>query len=79
MTYKDKTSYESSPPCNTRGNTSCNRDPCKRDMLQWSICVYWVASISRLLKIIGLFLQKSPVKETMLCKRDRGMPDRCFK
>ena len=30
---------------------------------------YGVATISRLLKFIGLFLHKSPIKETILCKR----------
>jgi len=31
--------------------------------------IYGVATISKLLKIM-VFLQKSPIKETMLCKRD---------
>ena len=31
---------------------------------------YGVATISRLLKIIGLFCKKSPTKETIFCKTD---------
>jgi len=31
---------------------------------------YGVATISRLLKTTGLFLQKSPIKETISCKRN---------
>jgi len=58
MTYKDKGSYESLPPCAHLYSTSLPK------------CRYGVATISRLLKIKGLFgkraLQKRPIfsKET---------------
>jgi len=32
--------------------------------------VYGVALVSRIDKIIGLFLQKSPIKEPIFCKTD---------
>ena len=34
------------------------------------ILCYGVATCSRLLKMIGLFLQKSPMKKTIFCKGD---------
>ena len=40
---------------------------------QWS---YGVAMTSRLIKIIGLFLQNSPLKETIFCQRDYILPKR---
>jgi len=39
------------------------------------ICVYGVASVSRIDKIIGLFLQKSPIKESTFCKRGQNFID----
>ena len=49
MTYKDKASYESSPPC-----IEC--DVCE----MWCIIVwYGVATIRRLLKITGLFCKRA--------------------
>ena len=33
-------------------------------------CHYGVATISRLLKVTGLFCKKIPMKETIFCKRD---------
>ena len=38
--------------------------------LHMLIYTYGVATISRLLKITGLFLRKSTIKETIFCKRD---------
>ena len=62
MTKKDKASYESSPPCSCRVR--------KEVTVRLSKIDYGVATISRLLKIIGLFcrisslLQGSFAKET---------------
>jgi len=36
----------------------------------WWCYSYGVATISRLLKITGSFLQKSPLKQMDICKRD---------
>ena len=33
-------------------------------------CIYGVACVSRIDKIIGLLCERAPIKETIFCKRD---------
>ena len=42
----------------------------KRNLWTHPLRAYGVASIRRLLKIIGLFCKRAPVKETIFCKSD---------
>jgi len=46
---------------------------CACSFFAMTICIYiytyGVATISRLLQIIGLFLQKSPIKEMIFCEK----------
>ena len=68
MTYNDKASHESSPLCSLVG-TRCRTSV---TTVTYSICGYGVATISRLLKIIGLFFAKEPYKrDYILQKRPR--------
>jgi len=65
MTYKDKGSYESSPPC-TRGRWTADEllysafSHPPMYCVHLSVCIYCgVATIRRLLKIIGLFCKRT--------------------
>ena len=43
---------------------------CGQSVSACTFGAYGVATISRLLKITGLFSQKGPIKETIFCKRN---------
>jgi len=57
MTYKDKASYDSKPLCITPFKGVCH-----------TYNVYGVATISRLLKIIGLFCKEPYKRDDILQK-----------
>jgi len=71
MTYEDKASYDSTPPCSLSRCTSSEDESIlsyNGRRLPWYIPCSGVATISRLLKIIGLFCKRALQKRRYSAK-----------